>query len=81
MRSTGRKVAFGFASLLAPANEVRCVTCGERFKRGLGRMNLGQRAWQVVDGVGAWVGAHRRWLWAMVIAAPAVIAWKLYLFD
>jgi hypothetical protein len=34
VRSTGRKVAFGFASLLAPANEVRCVTCGERFKRG-----------------------------------------------
>lgn len=34
VRSTGRKLAFGFASLLAPANEVRCVTCGEAFKRG-----------------------------------------------
>jgi hypothetical protein len=34
VRSTGRKVAFGFASLLAPGNEVRCITCGEKFKRG-----------------------------------------------
>jgi hypothetical protein len=32
-----------------------------------------------VDGVGAWVGAHRRWLWAVVIAAATVVAWKLYL--
>jgi len=34
VRSTGRKLAFGFASLLAPANEVRCTMCGARFRRG-----------------------------------------------
>jgi uncharacterized Zn finger protein len=33
VRSSGRKLAFGIASLLAPANQVRCVTCGEIFKR------------------------------------------------
>ena len=33
MRSMARKVMFGVASLLAPANQVRCVTCGETFKR------------------------------------------------
>jgi hypothetical protein len=30
-RSTGRKVAFGFASLLGSTNEVRCVTCAATF--------------------------------------------------
>ena len=34
VRSTGRKLLFGVASLLAPANEVRCITCGAKFKRG-----------------------------------------------
>jgi len=34
VRSTGRKILFGVASLLAPANEVRCITCGAKFKRG-----------------------------------------------
>ena len=34
VRSTKRKVAFGLASLLAPANEVRCIMCKERFARG-----------------------------------------------
>lgn len=33
MRSTGRKLMFGVASLLAPANQVRCIICGEVFKR------------------------------------------------
>ncbi len=34
VRSTARKVLFGVASLLAPADEVRCITCGQKFKRG-----------------------------------------------
>ncbi len=34
VRSTGRKLALGFASLLTSANEVQCVTCGKKFKRG-----------------------------------------------
>ena len=33
VRSAGRKLAFGLASLLVPANQARCVTCGEIFKR------------------------------------------------
>lgn len=33
-RSTGRKVAFGFASLLGSTNEVKCLVCGRKFKRG-----------------------------------------------
>jgi hypothetical protein len=33
VRSTGRKVMFGFASLLASANQVQCVMCGARFER------------------------------------------------
>jgi hypothetical protein len=43
------------------------------------KLDLGQRAWQIVDDVGAWVGSHRRWLWAVVITAATVVAWKLYL--
>ncbi len=34
VRSTGRKVALGLASLLTSANQVECVTCGAKFKRG-----------------------------------------------
>lgn len=34
VRSMGRKLAFGVASLLAPANQVKCVVCGEIFRRG-----------------------------------------------
>ncbi len=34
VRSTARKVLFGVASLLAPVDEVRCITCGAEFKRG-----------------------------------------------
>lgn len=33
-RSLGRKVGLGLASLLTTANEVECVTCGKKFKRG-----------------------------------------------
>jgi hypothetical protein len=29
-RSTGRKVMFGFASLLGSANEVHCIVCGKK---------------------------------------------------
>jgi DNA-directed RNA polymerase subunit RPC12/RpoP len=32
-RSTGMKVAFGLASLLASANEVQCVACGTKYLR------------------------------------------------
>lgn len=34
VRSTKRKLAFGLASLALPKNEVRCVMCGQRYKRG-----------------------------------------------
>jgi hypothetical protein len=34
VRSIGRKVTLGFASLLTSANEVQCVMCGAKFKRG-----------------------------------------------
>ncbi len=34
VRSTARKLMWGFASLLAPADEVRCVLCGAKFNRG-----------------------------------------------
>ena len=33
-RSMGRKVMFGAASLLGSANEVHCVACGAKYKRG-----------------------------------------------
>jgi hypothetical protein len=29
--STGRKVAFGFASMLGSADEVRCLVCGRKY--------------------------------------------------
>ena len=32
-RSTGRKIAFGFASLLGSTNEVRCLVCGTKYVR------------------------------------------------
>jgi hypothetical protein len=35
-RSVGRKLTLGLASLLVNANEVECVMCGLKFKRGLG---------------------------------------------
>ncbi len=34
VRSTARKLLWGIGSLLAPADEVRCVTCGAKFNRG-----------------------------------------------
>jgi hypothetical protein len=34
VRSLGRKAALGFASLLTSANQVECVMCGAKFKRG-----------------------------------------------
>ena len=30
-RSAGRKVAFGFASLLGSTNEVKCLACGRKY--------------------------------------------------
>ncbi len=32
MRSTARKVMFGFASLLGSQNEVKCLGCGTKYK-------------------------------------------------
>lgn len=34
VRSTKRKLALGLASLLTSPNEVQCVACGQKFKRG-----------------------------------------------
>ncbi len=34
VRSTGRKLMFGVASMLMSADQVQCVTCGTAFKRG-----------------------------------------------